>query len=102
MFSGGQPGPGRKRRDLHEPNGGSDVQEPCYDRCRARDLVTRIARIRSRASWRSDERAIEIQQCGPYRELGASAASSAGADSRIRDYGILLLFGENLGAKALR
>jgi hypothetical protein len=82
-------------------NGGYHVQKPRYDHCRARDLVTGIAGIRSRPSRIIDERAIEVQQCGQNREP-ESSPESAGANSRFQDYGILFFFGEKLRAKALR
>ena len=91
----------KQSRDLHDPNGGSDVQEPCRNYRRSGGPVTRIARIRSCTSRRRDERAIEIQQYESCREPRASSTSSAGADRRFRDHGIFLFFGEELRAKAL-
>jgi hypothetical protein len=55
-----------KRKRSLETHGGHDVQKTCYDHRRARDFVARIVRIR--ASRRSDERSVDVQQCDPYRE----------------------------------
>jgi hypothetical protein len=89
-----------KRKRLLEPNGGFDGQKPCYDHRFGRDFVARIAYIR--ASRRSDECSIEVQQCDPYREPGSRSASWACANSQFWHYGILFFFGDTLRATALR
>jgi hypothetical protein len=67
------------------------VQDRRSDRKLDRDLVPNIARPSS--SRGSNERAVEVQQCGPE--------SMALAKHQLHDHRVLIVFGESVEIEAL-